>query len=169
MKYISLKKLVEENDINIVKVDVGEGVKPILFEVGSPDYKAQELYIVKGDYKISKSPETLANILHVQELKDGVNITINEPTVVSEDKEEEKIDDFINTQVSVVIFHRKNLDSTSRTVRRKYVPAYIDSVIESYSKTHDDVDRSDFAIFEIDFKNQTTHLKSIAEKEEKPE
>jgi hypothetical protein len=172
MKIVSLKKLVEDNDINIIEVEVGEGVKPVSFEVGSPDYREQELFLVKGEYQIGKGSRG-ENLLRVARLEKELNIELNPVTVIADEvapEEEEKLNEFVNTPITAIVFHRKTLASAGRETKRKFVTAYAESVIESYRKNFsDDVERDDFAVIEIDFDNKAVAIKSIAPEEVKTE
>lgn len=165
MKIVSLKKLVEENDINTILVEVGEGVAPVSFDVGSPDYREQEQFLVKGDYSIGKGTRG-ENVLKVSRLEKELNITINKPVVNGEQleqtDEEKKLEEYVNTSVTVVVFHRKTLDSAGRETKRKHVTAYAEAVLESYRKNKGEAELEDFAVAEIDWENKHIALKSIA-------
>lgn len=164
MRIISLKKLVEENDINTVQVDVGDGVKPVSFEVGSPDYREQELFLVKGEYSIGKG-EKGENVLKVARLEKELNITVNPVTVIAEDANPEgsaELEAFINTPITALVFNRKTLQSAGRETKRKFVTAYAESVIESFRKNFGEAELDDFAVVEIDWSNRAVAIKSIA-------
>lgn len=171
MKIVSLKKLVEDNDINVIEVDVGEGVKPVSFDVGSPDYREQELFLVKGDYQIGKGTHG-ENILKVSRLEKDLEVSLNPVTVVADEatpEDEQKLEEFVNTPVTAIVFHRKTLSSAGRETKRRFVTAYAESVMESYRKNFGEAEREDFAVIEIDFDNKAVSIKSIAPAEEKTE
>jgi hypothetical protein len=160
MKIVSLKKLVEENDINIVQVDMGDGVNPVSFDVGSPDYREQQLYFVTGDFQIGKG-DNGENILKVNKLEEEMSIQTSQPHVVTE--EEEKIDEHVNTPVTAIVFNRKTLQSAGRDTHLKHVTSYAYSVIEAFKKQIEpNAQLDDFAVVEVDFGNKTVSLKSIA-------
>lgn len=166
MIIISLKKLVEDYDINTVQVSIGIGVAPLSFDVDSQEYRDQEKFLVKGEYKIFQDPATGKQILLVEKLEEGINITLNKPTIVAEDvapEEEAKLEEFINTEITAVVFNRSTLASAGRETKRKFVTAYADSVVESYRKNFGSAEREEFAVIEIDWSNKTVSLKSIAE------
>lgn len=165
MRIISLRKLVEDNDINIIEVEVGEGVKPVLFEVGSPDYREQELFFVKGDYFIGKGTRG-ENILRVAKLEKELNITIAPVEVQTEQnelsEEEKKLEEYINTPVTVVVFNRLTLASAGRETKRRDITAYAEAVVQSFREKFGEAELEDFAVIEIDFDNKAVALKSIA-------
>ncbi len=172
MKIISLKKLVEDNDINIVEVEVGEGVSPVSFEVGSPDYREQETYLVKGNYDISKQEVTGKNVLRVERLEEGLNISLNAPVIIADDvtpEEEAKLEEFVNTPITAVVFNRQTLQNASRHTKRRFVTAYAQSVVESFRKTFGEAELGDFAVIEIDWENRQLALKSLSDKVESTE
>lgn len=169
MRIISLKKLVEDNDINRVEVSMGEGVKPISFDVGSPDYREQENFLVKGEYQIHKDPMTMANVLKVDTLQDGLNITINKPEVNGEQleatEEEKKLEEFLNTPITAFVFNRKDLMSAGKEMKRQHVTAFATAVLEKYQAEKGEATLEDFAVVEIDWNNRHIVLKSIGEEE----
>lgn len=166
MRIISLKKLVEEYDINTVEVSIGIGVAPLSFDVDSQDYRDQENFLVKGEYQIRQDPATGKQILLVEKLEEHLNITLNRPTVIADDvapEEEAQLDEFINTEITAVVFNRKTLASAGRETKRRFVTAYAESVIESFRKNFGPAEREDFAVVEIDWANKSISIKSIAE------
>lgn len=164
MQIISLKKLVEDNDINVVAEFQGEGVSPFLFEVGTPDYVEKENYLVKGEYKIEEDTLYGIKTLHVMTLEKDLNISLNRPTIIAGEITPEdgaRLEEFINTPVTAIIFHRKTLDSAGRDVKRQHVKGFAKAVIESYNKNKGEAYEEDFAMIEIDFVNKSVSIKKI--------
>lgn len=164
MKIISLKKLVEDHDINVIAEFQGEGVSPFLFEVGSPDYLEKEMYLVKGDYRIEEDALYELKTLHVQRLEKDLEITLNKPTIIADEatpEDEAKLEEFINTPITTIVFHRKTLDSAGRDIKRQHVKAFAKAVVESYNKNKGEAFEEDFAVIEIDFVNNSVSIKKL--------
>lgn len=166
MKFISLKKLVEDFDINTVEVSIGIGVAPLSFDVDSQEYRDQEKFIVKGEYKIRQDVATGKQILTVEKLEETLNITLNKPTIIADDvapEEEAKLEEYINTEITAIVFNRSTLASAGRETKRRFITAFAESVIESFRKNFGPAEREEFAVIEIDWSNKSVSLKSIAE------
>lgn len=157
----SLKKLVEDYDINIVEVSIGEGVAPVSFEVSSPDYREQELFLVKGEYAI-RNHEGM-QILRVEKLEKELNIEINPYEVIADEAPvDPRIDEAFNTVVTALVFNRKTLDSAGREMQRKFVPNWAEAVLASFKANHGEATMEDFAVVEIDWDNRNVAIKSVA-------
>lgn len=164
MHIISLKKLVEENDINAVSVFIGEGVSDEVWEVGSTEYEVHQYFLVKGEYSMNQDPMTMKKTLFVKRLEEELNITLNHPAIIADDvspEEEAKLEEYINTPVTAIVFNRHTLDSAGRETKRKFITAYAESVIESFIKNKGEADREDFAVIEIDWENRAISIKRI--------
>lgn len=164
MKIISLKKLVEDHDINVVAESQGEGIVPFLFEVGTSEYTDRENYLVKGEYRIDEDRVYGIKTLHVDKLEKDLDITIKKPTIIADDitpEEEAKLDEFINTPITAIVFHRTTLDSAGRDIKRQHTKAFATSVVESYNKTRGEARQEDFALIEIDFVNKSVSIKKL--------
>lgn len=169
MKIISLKKVVEEQNIQQVSLAQGEGVAPVIFEVGSPDYKAMELWLVKGGWNVTSDEMTRIRTLHIEKIEEALNITVNPVTVETENNDPEaqaKLEEHINTPITIVVFHRTTLDSAGKEVKRKDVTAFAHAVVENYQKSRGEAKLEDFAVVEIDWANRHVAMKSIATIEE---
>lgn len=165
MRIVSLKKLVEENDVNVVSMYVGEGVGDLKIDVGSPEYREYELYLVKGEFRFSEDPMTRQKTLFTtRPLEKELNLEVKHPEVETEDAPvSEPKEGELNTPVTAVVFHRHNLHSAGRDTRVKYVTLFAHSVLESYQHNFGEAELNDFAVIEVDWANRTVALKSIAE------
>lgn len=117
MRIVSLKKLVEDNGISAVSVFIGEGVSDEVFEVGSTEYEVHQNFLVKGEFTINEDPMTRKKTLFVKRLEEELNITLNKPTIVAENatpEDEAKLEEFVNTPVTAIVFNRQTLDIYSR-------------------------------------------------------
>lgn len=164
MQIISLKKLVEDNDINVVAEFQGEGVSPFLFEVGTVEYTEKENYLVKGEYRIEEDAVYGIKTLHVPLLQKDLDISINKPTIIAGEatpEDEARLEEFINTPITAIVFHRGTLDSAGRDIKRQHTKAFAQSVIESYNKTRGEARDEDFALIEIDFVNKSVSIKKL--------
>lgn len=172
MRIISLQKLVEENGITLVKVIIDDAVVDS-FTVGSTEYETKKTWLVKGEFRIEPDSSSLEKILICSRLEDGINVSINKPEITTDDAEfeakKQEVEDMINLDERVVVFHRSTLLSSSRNTKRRFALAYAEACIESFVKANPDATRADFALFRIDFANKTVHLESIPEAEEKKE
>lgn len=166
MKVISLKKVVEEMDI--VKVTVrSEDGKELSFDIPSEEYETYKNYLIKGDFEVSEDFLVAGKELECSRLEKDLNISINRPTIVAEDaipEDEAKLEEFVNMPVTVVVFHRDTLLSSSRETKRRFVTAYTEACIDGYQRTNPEAKFEDFALFEVDFANKSISLKSIPEK-----
>lgn len=163
MRIVSLKKLVEDENINQVSVFVGEGVSNMLLDVGEPEYREYELYLVKGEFDIKEDPMTRIRTLTVSRLEKEFNISLNSPEVKTEEQEPEHIEEAVNLPVTAIVFSRFTLESANRELNQQHVTAFARSVLESYQKRNGDATLEDFAVVEIDWHNRTVALKSIRE------
>lgn len=162
MRIVSLKKLVEEENINIVSIPVGEGVSPMLLDVGEPEFIEYETYLVKGDFKIDEDPMSMQRILKVERLEKELGISLNGVDVTAEQNEpEEVIEEAVNLPVTAIVFNRHSLASANRDINSQHVTAFAHSVLEAYQMTRGDATLEDFAVVEIDWNNRTVALKSI--------
>lgn len=174
MKMISLGLLVDMKNANYVEVIGGESVQNhegYILDVGSPEYEAKKKWIVKGDYEIIPSVKDGSITLLVYCLDSDISISLNKPAIVSEGSSlntpEDKLDEYINTPVTAVVFHRNLLISSARDTKKKFVTAYADACIEAYQRQNPQATREDFAVIEIDWNNKHIELKSIAQPVEK--
>lgn len=164
MRIVSLKKLVEDENINQVSVFVGEGVSNMLLDVGEPEYREYELYLVKGEFKIDEDPMTRVRTLTVNRLEKELGIKLNGVDVTTEQNApEEDIEEAVNLPVTAIVFNRFTLESANRELNQQHVTAFARSVLESYQKINGDATLEDFAVVEIDWNNRTVALKSIRE------
>lgn len=164
----TLQEVVEKNDINTVEVFVGEGVAPLSFDVGSQEYQDQENFLVKGEYTLRRDYATGMNILKVERLEEELNITLNSPTVIAQsvepsEEEQAQLEEFINTDITAIVFNRATLQSAGRETKRKFITAFAESVLESFRKNFGKAEREEFAVIEIDWTNKHVALKSIAQ------
>lgn len=183
---ISLGLLVDTKNANYVEVIGGESVENhegYMLDVGSPEYEAKKNWIVKGEYEVIEEDNGSITLL-VHQLDSDINVTLNKPAIVSTGDipdingevlkngivgelvdivpDDRKLDEYINTPVTAVVFHRKHLISSARDTKKKFVTAYADACIESYQKTNPLSTREDFAVIEIDWSNKHIELKSVA-------
>lgn len=170
MRIVSLKKLVEDENINTVSLPVGEGVSPMLLDVGSPDYLEFETYLVKGDFKITEDPMTMQRVLKVERLEKELGIKLNGVDVTTEQNEEQNepeavIPEVLNLPVTAIVFNRHSLESANRDLNQQHVTAFAHSVLEAFQKSKGDAELEDFAVVEIDWNNRTVALKSIRDGE----
>lgn len=166
----TLQEVVEKNDINTVEVFVGEGVSPLSFDVDSQEYRDQEKFLITGEYQIRQDHKTGKYILKVEGLEEELEkeedtsvIAQTEGPEEIEEGSDEKLDEFINTEITAVVFNRNTLASAGRETKRKFILAYAESVIESFRKNFGEADNGEFAIVEIDWDNRTVSLKSLPE------
>ncbi len=164
---ISLALVVDINNVDVVRVRPFDGQgDEYEFEVGSQIFQDKKNWIVKGEYNILPRTSSPMVILEVGRLEKDIDVTLNKPvTVTSEElppEEEAKLDEFVNTPVTVVVFNRKNLLSSARDTKKKFVTHYAEAVLESYQKNNPEATRDDFAVMEIDWANKHIALKSIA-------
>lgn len=167
MKIVALKKLVEENDIDIIEVNVGEGVKPIVIEKDSPDYREQKEWFVKGMYAIGVD-DLHRNVLKVEKLEQDIHIELPKHTIVAEDAPApEAVEDAMNMTVTALVFHRATLTSAGKEVMRKHVSNFADAVVEKYRKDKGEAKYEDFAVVEIDWNSRTVWIERVLDPEAK--
>lgn len=198
MKIIQLKKLVEDNDINVIALNQGAGVSAHVFDVGSADYLDMAEWLVKGDYRIEGKPyheawekwpewsltqdrkiqyPSILNVLHVEKLEKDLTITLNRPEIVAEDapmaEEGEKEANAMNMVVTALVFNRGNLQSAGKEVMRKHTANFADAVIAKFNKElpegAEKATYEDFAVMVIDWNNRTMWLESITEQTKEDE
>jgi hypothetical protein len=172
MKMISLKLLVDLKNANIIQVqqiDSDKNISYHTFEVGSAEYFEKERWIVKGEHAVTQDSETHATVLTIERLEKDIDISLNKPAIVAEGvvPEDDTLEEYINTPVTAVVFHRELLISSARDTKKKFVTAYAEACIESYQKQNPQSTREDFAVIEIDWSNKHIELKSIAQPVEK--
>lgn len=163
MKIIPLKQLVEENDINVVALFMGEGVTPLGFDVGSDEYLAVENHLVKGEYPTWYTIETINGPTELGVIKTLLVFNLEEeiPVVAEDTESQEQLDEYVNTPVTAIVFHRDTLQSAGRETKRRFVTAYANSVVESFRKNFNEAETEDFGVVEIDWENRHIAIKSI--------
>lgn len=172
---ISLGLLVDTKNINKVKVLARQDVEGYMFDVGSAQFEEKKNWIVKGDYLIEEDVTDKANVLVVEKLEKDIEVTIGKPIVVANDSEsmlnapEDKLEQYINTPVTAIVFHRSLLISSARDTKKRFVTAYAEACLESYQRTNPQATRDDFAVIEIDWSNKSVSLNGIAPEEKKEE
>ena len=167
----TLEKLVDQYSINTIEVNVGEGVNPMAFEIDSPDYREQQNYLVKGEYRIRQDFATGKQILWVDRLEEEFTKPAEEEIAEDEPTAEEIaiIEEHFNTPITAIFFHRQSLQSTALDISRKEVPHYAESVVNAYAETFGETSLEEFAMVEIDWKNQAVSLVSIPQPTVEPE
>lgn len=164
---ISLALVVDINNVDVVRVRPFDGQgDEYEFGVGSQTFQDKKNWIVKGEYNILPRISSPIVILEVGRLEKDIEITINKPAIVSSGEgvpdPEATIENYINTPVTAVVFHRNLLISSARDTKKKFVTAYADACIDAYQKTNPSATREDFAVIEIDWSNKHVELKSVA-------
>lgn len=163
MQITSLKKIVEENNIKFVTYELEGGT--ISFGVPSTHYDEKKDWLVKGSRTIWKDIKSGEMWLHCARLEKELNISVNKPTIVQRSElskeDDSKLDEMINTKLSVVVFHRGTLEFSAKEVKRQHVRAFANACIEAYTKAHSDAKPEDFAIIEIVWSDRNVALKSL--------
>lgn len=136
--------------------------RPTISPVGATPAQVEVTHM-----RINVPIEHEARRLKLIEIEDniGVIISIDEDNgqaiVEPYKKESDKINDMINTKLTVVIFHRHTLVFSAKEVKRQHVRAYAEACVASYRQAHSDAKPEDFAIVEIVWNDRHVALTSL--------
>jgi hypothetical protein len=156
MKVTPLWKAVQETKADIVKVESTKEIF-VLFEKECPKMD----WFIKGEYSMVEDIETMRRVLWCNKLEKDITITINHPTIVDFSVLDRS--EVLNRIVSVTVFHKGSLVSSSKDIKFKDIGAFADACIKSYNDKNkiSYTPEVEFAIFVVDWKEKLIKLQSI--------
>jgi len=159
MKVTPLWKAVQETKADRVEVNAtGE-----LFSTSINDsvFVEKKNWFVKGEYSIVEDVKTMNRVLWCNKLEKDITITVNHPTIADSSVLDRS--DVLNRIVSVTVFHKGSLISSSKDIKFKDIGAFADACIKSYNDKNKIVytPEVEFAIFVVDWKEKLIKLQSI--------
>ena len=161
MKVRALHALIAEHQPHKIIVD---GHLP--FDIDSDECNKKQNWVAKEDWSLERDVRTGQRLLYIKRLEKELDITINRPIVNGEPlsaENEKQLEDFINTPITCLVYHKPSGDFAPRDITIQRVPDFAASVIANYRRDHKDevVNYEDFAIIQINWANKHVAITRI--------
>lgn len=167
MRIVSLKKIVEERGIDLVRykreVDGKKFWQDV--EVGSDFYEDIKNWLIKGDFAIEREYRSLRWVLVVYKLDEDLGIKINPVKVKTEEnfteEESKMLNDLADEEYHAFVLHKPSNQTAHKKLKNRDIRAFANACIESLRRVEEGVSEKDFVIAKIDWDKQTISFESL--------